>query len=132
MSAKNLYTRRGEVLKKRKLLNYKAATDELFRRIKAEDLADAAGVSVASINKARMDPAKDQYQQPPEGWHEGAIVVATRRIAAFKELIKDIEYAGVVERLSHVKKDLSIQQIEKLLQDEPKFAEFFLPSSKLS
>jgi hypothetical protein len=72
------------------MMDFKEATDILTRRITADEIAEAAGVSISSIARARLDPSSSAYRSPPENWQP---VLA--RLA--RERIKDL--AGFIEKL---------------------------------
>lgn len=49
-------------------MDFKEATDILTRRITADEIAEAANVSISSIARARLDPSSSAYRSPPENW----------------------------------------------------------------
>jgi hypothetical protein len=65
-------------------VNYREATDRLFERITAAELAEELGVSQNAIARARLDPATRDYRPPPSGWEAAVVRVADRRA---KELL---------------------------------------------
>jgi hypothetical protein len=67
-------------------VDFKTATDILTGRITAEEIAEAAGVSISSIARARLDPASSAYRSPPEGWQEVLARLADERGGELKEL----------------------------------------------
>ena len=69
-----------------RLVDFKTATDILTGRITAEEIAEAAGVSISSIARARLDPASSAYRSPPEGWQEVLARLADERGGELKEL----------------------------------------------
>jgi len=71
-------------------MKFKDATDGLFDRISHEDLAEALGVSVASIRQARLPETAKAYRQPPPGWEDKAIRLSERRIMHYRQLIDRI------------------------------------------
>jgi hypothetical protein len=72
-------------------VDFKTATDILTRRITADEIADAAGVSISSIARARLDPASSAYRSPPEGWETVLALLARGRSEDFKELAQQLE-----------------------------------------
>jgi hypothetical protein len=72
-------------------VDFKAATDILTRRITADEIADAAGVSISSIARARLDPASSAYRSPPEDWETVLARLARERTEDFKELAEQLE-----------------------------------------
>lgn len=49
-------------------MDVKEATAILTRRITADEIAEAAGVSISSIARARLDPSSSAYRLPPANW----------------------------------------------------------------
>jgi hypothetical protein len=76
-------------------MNFKEATDGLFDRISHEELAQALGISVASIRQARLDPKAKAYRQPPENWVGAIIQLAEGRVWHYRKLIEQVRKAGV-------------------------------------
>lgn len=72
-------------------VDFKTATDILTRRITADEIADAAGVSISSIARARLDPASSAYRSPPEDWESVLARLARGRSEDFKELAEQLE-----------------------------------------
>ncbi len=67
-------------------MNFKEATDGLFDRISHDELANALGVSVASIRQARLSPDAKAYRQPPDRWQAAVIRLARKRVAHYNRL----------------------------------------------
>jgi hypothetical protein len=83
-------------------MNFKEATDALFERISHEDLADALGVSVASIRQARLNPQARAYREPPVGWEEATLSLVRKRLAHYQRLVVQIERGlNAAEKVSH-------------------------------
>jgi hypothetical protein len=72
-------------------VDFKTATDILSRRITADEIADAAGVSISSIARARLDPASSAYRSPPEDWETVLFRLALARSEDLKELAELLE-----------------------------------------
>jgi hypothetical protein len=68
-------------------MTFKEATDGLFGRISHEDLAEALGVSVASIRQARLPETAKAYRHPPPNWEDKIIRLSERRIMHYRQLI---------------------------------------------
>jgi hypothetical protein len=68
-------------------MDFKQATDALFDNISHVDLAEALGVSVASIRQARLDRASAAHRSPPEAWKAAVIRLAEQRITHYRTLI---------------------------------------------
>jgi hypothetical protein len=61
-------------------MDFKEATDILTRRITADEIAEAAGVSISSIARARLDPSSSAYRSPPDKWQPVLARLARERI----------------------------------------------------
>jgi DNA-binding GntR family transcriptional regulator len=72
-------------------MNFKEATDGLFNRISHEELAEALGVSVASIRQARLGRDAKAHREPPDGWREAAIRLAEGRVLHYRKLIERLK-----------------------------------------
>jgi hypothetical protein len=75
-------------------MDYKEATDRLFERITAEDLAEELGVSQNAIARARLDPATRGYRPPPAGWQRGAARLAGQRALELLKLKQELEHSA--------------------------------------
>jgi|CZKY01.1.fsa_nt_gi hypothetical protein len=71
-------------------MTFKKATDRLFSRIDHKDLANALGVSVASIRQARLSPDALAHRSPPPDWENAVLRLAEERVLHFRKLIEDI------------------------------------------
>lgn len=69
-------------------MDFKEATDILTRRITADDIAEAAGVSISTIARARLDPSSSAYRSPPENWRQTIATLAHARSSELAELMK--------------------------------------------
>jgi len=49
-------------------MDFKKATEELMAGMTRGEIADALGVSEASVRQARLDDAAKAHRNPPEGW----------------------------------------------------------------
>ncbi|HEX8321229.1 hypothetical protein [Longimicrobium sp.] len=76
------------------MMDFKEATDILTRRITADEIAEAAGVSISSIARARLDPASSAYRTPPENWRPALAQVARERIKMLDALLIDLDVSG--------------------------------------
>lgn len=75
-------------------MNFKEATDALFARISHEDLADALGVSVASIRQARLRDDAKAHRTAPEGWEKAVLRLVDRQIVHFNRLAAALRKAA--------------------------------------
>lgn len=71
-------------------MNYKEATDRLFERITAADLAEELGVAQNSIARARLDPQTRDYRPAPQRWKIGVLRLAERRAAELLSLAEEL------------------------------------------
>ena len=72
-------------------MNFKEATDLLFRGATHSDLAAALGASIASIRQARLDPEAKAHRAPPPDWEKAVIKLAAERIREYRRLISALE-----------------------------------------
>jgi hypothetical protein len=76
-------------------MDFKEATDRLFERISHDDLADALGVSVASIRQARLAAASKAHRSAPQAWEGRVAELAKDRIASLEKLITALDAKGL-------------------------------------
>jgi hypothetical protein len=72
-------------------MDFKEATDILTRRVTADEIAEAAGVSISSIARARLDPSSSAYRSPPSGWEHAIRRLALERCQELAELRNALE-----------------------------------------
>lgn len=72
-------------------MDYKQATDRLFERVTAADLAQELGVSQNAIARARLDPATRDFRPPPALWKAAIARLAAKRAAALLALRTELE-----------------------------------------
>jgi hypothetical protein len=68
-------------------MNFKEATDGLFDRVSHEELAQALGVSVASVRQARLRPDANAHREPPQHWESAVVRLAEKRLKHFRQLL---------------------------------------------
>lgn len=71
-------------------MDYKEATDRLFERITAADLAEELGASQNAVARARLDPTTRDYRPPPAGWTLAVAELAARRAVELMKLRDDL------------------------------------------
>lgn len=67
-------------------MDYKEATDRLFERITAADLAEELGVSQNAVARARLNPTTRDYRPPPADWQAAVADLADARVKKLLEL----------------------------------------------
>jgi hypothetical protein len=67
-------------------IDFRAATEALFDRVRVEDLAGELQCSPQSIKQARMAEDSDGRRSPPPGWEAAAARLAKRKADHFKRL----------------------------------------------
>jgi hypothetical protein len=72
-------------------MDFKEATDILTRRITADEIAEAAGVSISSIARARLDPSSSAYRSPPENWPPVLAQLARERINELNAFLSHVQ-----------------------------------------
>lgn len=75
-------------------MNFKQATDSLFKRTEHADLAKAVDVSVALIRQARLARTARAFREPPSNWRKAVIRLARERIEQYRKLIDSLLIAG--------------------------------------
>jgi len=74
-------------------MNFKKITDDLFVSVSHDELAEAIGVSVATIRQARLDERAKARRSPPPGWEMGALKLAEARARHFERLAERLRAA---------------------------------------
>lgn len=67
-------------------MDFKKATDDLLSGISHEQLAEALGVSVASVRQARQSENALSFRRPPKGWERVVRRLAEQRSEHFNRL----------------------------------------------
>lgn len=67
-------------------LDFRAATEALFDRVRVEDLAGELKCSPQSIKQARMVEDTQGRRSPPPGWQGAAARLAKRQAEHFRRL----------------------------------------------
>lgn len=71
-------------------MDFKEATDLLFSQVDHADLAEALGVSVATIRQARLNPEAKARRTPPKDWPVAVIRLAEQQIMRNRALIEKV------------------------------------------
>lgn len=74
-------------------MDFKKASDALFKRIPHEALADELGASIAAIRQARLDVSAKAHRSPPKDWEKAIVGLAENRIQHYHELICELSKA---------------------------------------
>lgn len=72
-------------------MDYKEATDRLFERITAMDLATELGVSQNAVARARLEPTTRDFRPPPSGWRTAVARLAGERAEELQRLKREME-----------------------------------------
>jgi hypothetical protein len=72
-------------------LDFKKATDRVSPCVTQADIAQAAGVSVATIKQARFPEDHVSYRRPPEGWERVLARLAREKAADLTRLAEELE-----------------------------------------
>jgi len=67
-------------------VDFKAATDTLFAKTGAEELAAELGCNPQSIKQARMEPDRPGHRSPPPGWEAATARLARQKAAQLQKL----------------------------------------------
>jgi hypothetical protein len=76
-------------------MDFKEATDILTRRITADEIAEAAGVSISSIARARLGASSSAYRTPPENWRPVLARLARERVKELSDFAEHLEGRGI-------------------------------------
>ena len=71
-------------------MDFKKATDILCEAVTHSDLADALGVSVATVRQARLGAAAKAHRSAPEGWRTGVVRLAEARAKRLLRLVEQL------------------------------------------
>ena len=67
-------------------MDFKKATDELFRPISHEEVAKALDCSVATLRQARLSESANAHRSPPGNWEAKVAKVAYVRADQLRRL----------------------------------------------
>ena len=67
-------------------LDFRRATDELLACISHQELAEALGVSIATVRQARLDESAKAHRRPPHGWETTVAKLARTRAERLNRL----------------------------------------------
>lgn len=82
-----LFTKPGSTV------DYKEATDILFKRVTAASLAEALGVSANAIARARLDSTTRDFRPAPASWAKAVALLAEERANELLKLKADLDNA---------------------------------------
>lgn len=71
-------------------MDFKKATDELLASISHQELADAIGVSVATVRQARLSQDAAAHRTPPVGWESAVTALAQKKAQHFRRLAEKL------------------------------------------
>jgi len=60
-------------------MDFKRATEELMAGMTRGEIAEALGVSEATVRQARLDESANAHRNPPEGWEAKVAKLAKQR-----------------------------------------------------
>ena len=72
-------------------MDFKKATDALCEGVTHQELAEALGVSLASVRQARLGKDAKARRAPPAGWERGVLKLAEARAKALEKLIDQLK-----------------------------------------
>jgi hypothetical protein len=67
-------------------MDFRKATDELLVVVSHAELAEALGVSIATVRQARLDPAAKASRNAPDGWEAVVRRLAEKKAQHFRKL----------------------------------------------
>lgn len=71
-------------------MDFKEASSRLTSGHTLADIADATGMSEATVRRARLDPSSSAHRSPPADWKQAIIRLAEARIAQLTDLITQL------------------------------------------
>lgn len=74
-------------------MDFKKATEELMAGMTRGQIADALGVSEATVRQARLDDTANAHRNPPQGWEPKVARLAKQRAERLTRLAERL--AGV-------------------------------------
>lgn len=74
-------------------MDFKKATEELMAGMTRGQIADALGVSEATVRQARLEPDAKAHRNPPEGWEPKLAKVAHKRAEQLRRLAERLASA---------------------------------------
>lgn len=83
-------------------MDFKKATDDLFSVVDHADLANALGVSVASIRQARLRPDARAHRTAPSDWEAAALQIAEERVAHYQKLASSLRGSKTLHKNNKV------------------------------
>jgi len=75
-------------------MNFREATDLLFRQIDHGALAEKLSVSIASIRQARLKPDALAHRAPPREWERAVVTLAEQQIDRYQKLADALRKEG--------------------------------------
>jgi orotate phosphoribosyltransferase-like protein len=67
-------------------MDFKRATEELMAGMTRGEIADALGVSEATVRQARLGESANAHRKPPEGWEGKVAKLAKARAERLRKL----------------------------------------------
>lgn len=71
-------------------MDFKKATDVLCGAVTHAELADALGVSLASVRQARLDASAAAHRTAPAGWQSAVADLAEKRARQLTRLAEQL------------------------------------------
>jgi transposase len=74
-------------------MDFKKATEELMAGMTREQIAEALGVSEATVRQARLETTAKAHRNPPGGWEPKLAREARKRAASLARLAERLQAA---------------------------------------
>ncbi len=71
-------------------MDFKKATEELMAGMTRGQIADALGVSEATVRQARLDDTANAHRNPPVGWEAKVAKLAKQRAERLAKLAEHL------------------------------------------
>jgi transposase len=71
-------------------MNFREATESLCAGVSHQELAQALGVSIATVRQARLRSDAKAHRSPPENWKPAVKRLAEERLAQYRRLLDSL------------------------------------------
>jgi hypothetical protein len=71
-------------------MDFREATESLCAGVSHQELAQALGVSIATVRQARLRLDAKAHRSPPENWKAAIRRLAEKRLAQYRRLLESL------------------------------------------
>lgn len=72
-------------------MNFREATESLCAGVSHQELAEALGVSVATVRQARLRSDAKAHRSPPGDWRTALRPLAEKRLTEYRKLLESLK-----------------------------------------